>query len=133
MCHANSQHTLSGTQMATQNNYGAPHTGQHQFWHLKHWQSDPLQIHPQAIHGTLPEPLRNHFPKFTKIGFRNHSGTIPEPFRKTHQNFIPETLRNTCEYSDQREANSWTATHLLLIPPIQKTAMLDKFRLLLKL
>ena len=60
------------------------------------------------------------------------SGTIPEPFLKTHQNFIPEMLRNTCRYSDQREAISWTATHLLLIPPIQKTAMLDKFRLLLK-
>ena len=71
--------------------------------------------------GTAPEP-------FSKI----HQNWIPEPFRKTHQKFIPETLRYTCGHSDQREVNSRTATHLLLIPPIQKMAMLDKFRLLLK-
>ena len=43
------------------------------------------------------------------------SGTIPEPLQESSPNFIPDTLRNTYGYSDQREANSWTATRLLLI------------------
>ena len=76
--------------------------------------------------------------------FRNHSGTIsgnlpklvsgtiPEPFPEIYQNYIPETLRNTYGYTEQREANSWAATRLLLIQPTQKTAMLHKFRLILK-
>ena len=78
------------------------------------------------------ERFRNRSGTFFQNSPNLDSGTIPESFRKTHQNFISETLRNTCGYSDQREVNSGTATHLLLIPPIQKTAMLDKFRLLLK-
>ena len=60
------------------------------------------------------------------------SGTIPEPFRKIYQNPIPDTLRNTYGYSESCEANPWIATRFLLIPPMQKTAMLNKFRLLLK-
>ena len=60
------------------------------------------------------------------------SGTIPEPFRKIYQNLVPDTLRNTYGYSWQCEANFWTATRLLLILPIQKTAMLNKFRPLIK-
>ena len=78
------------------------------------------------------ERFRNRSGNFFQNSPKLDSGTIPEPFRKTHQSFIPETLRNTCGDSDQREVNSGTTTHLLLIPPIQKTAMLDKFRLLLK-
>ena len=78
------------------------------------------------------ERFRNHSGTISENPPKLDSGTIPEPLRKTHQNFIPETLRNTHGYSEQREANSWTATRLLLIPPMQKTAMLIKFRQLLK-
>ena len=36
------------------------------------------------------------------------SGTIPEPFRKIHQNLIPDTIRNTYRYSYYFEDNSCT-------------------------
>ena len=79
------------------------------------------------------ERFRNHSGTIPEDPPKLDSGTIPEPFRKIYQNLIPDTLRNTYRYSEYREANSWTATCLLLILPIQKTVMLNKFRLLLKL
>ena len=58
-------------------------------------ETDPHQItpiYPQTIHGTLPEPFR-------KI----HQNWIPEPFRnhpgKFTKQVIPNTLRNTYGYS----------------------------------
>ena len=77
--------------------------------------------------------FRNHSGTISENPPKLDSGTIPEPFRKIYQNLIPDTLRNTYGYSWQCKANSWTATRLLLTLPIQKSAMLNKFKLLLKL
>ena len=60
------------------------------------------------------------------------SGAFPEPFRKLHPNLIPDTIRNTYRYSECFEDNSCTAARSLLDPPMQKTATLTEFKLLLK-
>ena len=60
------------------------------------------------------------------------SRAFPKPFRKLYQNLIPYTIRNTYRFSKFFRDNSCTATRSLLILPIQKTATLTEFKLLLK-
>ena len=67
----------------SQCNYSALPTGKYKFWHL----------HRLGIGSS------SNYSNISSDDIWNVSGTIPEPFRKIHQNLIPDTLWNTCGYA----------------------------------
>ena len=104
---------------------------------FKHSNGHPEQLLSTTDRATpilaLKELAIGSSPNISSGDTWNASGTVPEPFPKIHQNWIPKPFRNHSgkltkilfrkRYGIQMDTPSSvrTATHLLLIPPMQKT------------